>query len=418
MKLRGQRVLFGAMVAAVVAVFTAGCATGATGTAMSGGHREPPDIAAVKAADAAAVLSPLAMSVLNPPWPVVGSDGRRHYAYEMSIVNQSTGTATLQSVQALDADSGTPVGAALTGSALAAMLRVNGTDPHPPVLVPGGSGTLFFDLVEPATAPVPASLTHRISMSFKPASGPAQTIAFSGVPTSVVRRAPVVVSPPLRGDNWVAGEGCCNPITVHRGATLSIDGTVHLAQRFAIDFVRLTPSGAAVTGDPSKLTSYPAFGQQVHAAASGTVVIVLDGLPEQVPGALPPGQTVHSADGNYVVVDIGHGLYAFYAHMQPGSIRVKEGDRVNTGDVLGLLGNTGNTDAPHLHFHIMDGPSPLRSNGVPFVFGAFTGAGQVSDQNALNSPRPGVSVPVNRSVHAGPHHRELPLNLDLLDFRR
>ena len=74
------------------------------------------------------------------------------------------------------------------------------------------------------------------------------------------------MSPPLRGHNWVAGEGCCSPISVHRGATLSIDGTVHLAQRFAIDFVRLTPSGAAVTGDPSRLTSL--FDTHVVAARS------------------------------------------------------------------------------------------------------------------------------------------------------
>ena len=45
--------------------------------------------------------------------------------------------------------------------------------------------------------------------------------------------------------------------------------------------------------------------------------------------------------------------------MQPGSLKVKVGDTVKTGQVLGLLGNSGNTDSPHLHFHVMDGPSPL-----------------------------------------------------------
>jgi hypothetical protein len=75
-----------------------------------------------------------------------------------------------------------------------------------------------------------------------------------------------------------------------------------------------------------------------------------------------------------VVVKIAPKRFAFYAHMQPGSLRVKEGDRVRKGQILGLLGNTGNTDAPHLHFHIMDGPSPLQSNGLPVRALALHGA--------------------------------------------
>lgn len=100
-----------------------------------------------------------------------------------------------------------------------------------------------------------------------------------------------------------------------------------------------------------------------------------DGLPEQTPGALPTGRRVRSAGANHAVVRIATRRFAFSVHMQPGSLRVRVGDRVRAGQVLGLLGNTGNTDAPHLHFHIMDGPSPLQSNGVPFVLSRFTGEG-------------------------------------------
>ena len=79
--------------------------------------------------------------------------------------------------------------------------------------------------------------------------------------------------------------------------------------------------------------------------------------------------TVQMAAGNHVVVDIGEGRFAFYAHMQPGSVRVKVGDTGQDQEqVLGLLGNSGNTDTPHLHFHVMDGPSPLVANGLPYVF--------------------------------------------------
>ena len=61
--------------------------------------------------------------------------------------------------------------------------------------------------------------------------------------------------------------------------------------------------------------------------------------------------------------DIGEGNYAFYAHLKTGSVKVKAGDQLSAGQVIATLGNTGNTDAPHLHFHVMSTPDPLRSNG-------------------------------------------------------
>jgi murein DD-endopeptidase MepM/ murein hydrolase activator NlpD len=97
--------------------------------------------------------------------------------------------------------------------------------------------------------------------------------------------------------------------------------------------------------------------------------------------------------------------------MQPGSVRVKVGDKVKTGQVLGLLGNSGNTDGPHLHFHVMDGPSPLVSNGLPFVFESFTGQGRVTDEQP-----PGDVVTIDKDALSGPHTNELPLLNQVVSF--
>jgi murein DD-endopeptidase MepM/ murein hydrolase activator NlpD len=143
------------------------------------------------------------------------------------------------------------------------------------------------------------------------------------------------------------------------------------------------------------------------------VVATEDDLPEQIPGKLPEDATIQMAGGNYAVVDIGNGRYAFYAHMQPGSVRVKAGDKVTTGQVLGLLGNSGNTDTPHLHFHVMDGPSPLLANGLPYVFTSFVGDGRLTDEQPLFT---GGEVTIDKGAMAGPHENEMPLYDQVVSF--
>jgi murein DD-endopeptidase MepM/ murein hydrolase activator NlpD len=81
--------------------------------------------------------------------------------------------------------------------------------------------------------------------------------------------------------------------------------------------------------------------------------------------------------------------------------------------VLGLLGNTGNTDAPHLHFHMMDGPAPLLSNGIPYVFTTFVGNGAVTDADPVFEGKP---TPIDAASLAGPHRDVLPRDLQLVTF--
>ena len=101
------------------------------------------------------------------------------------------------------------------------------------------------------------------------------------------------------------------------------------------------------------------------------MVAAVDGLPEQVPGRTPTGLTLDQYAGNHIVQDLGNGNYALYAHIKTGAVKVKPGDPLTTGQVIGSVGNSGNSDAPHLHFHVMSTPDPLRSDGLPFVFTSF-----------------------------------------------
>jgi murein DD-endopeptidase MepM/ murein hydrolase activator NlpD len=144
----------------------------------------------------------------------------------------------------------------------------------------------------------------------------------------------------------------------------------------------------------------------------------LGSLPDQAPGSLPDPSaiTLDTVDGNHVVLDIGGGNFAFYAHMQPGSVRVKVGDRMRRGQVLGLLGNTGNSSAPHLHFHIMNGPSVLGSDGLPYVEDGFALAGTVS--RAQFDAATSLEGVWNQGLFPRPDPRraQYPLDLDIVDF--
>jgi murein DD-endopeptidase MepM/ murein hydrolase activator NlpD len=90
-----------------------------------------------------------------------------------------------------------------------------------------------------------------------------------------------------------------------------------------------------------------------------------------------------NAAGNAVIVRVGEGQYAIYAHLRPGSIRVKQGDAVSASDELGRIGNSGHSLAPHLHFHVADGPDVFASEGLPFVIPAFQLVGRVDSLGGL-----------------------------------
>ena len=138
----------------------------------------------------------------------------------------------------------------------------------------------------------------------------------------------------------------------------------HRSQRRAADLLMTGDDGKTFHGDGKKNTDYLAYGQDVLAVADGTVETAIDGVPENAPGAANP----YFALGNIVIVKHGPTLYSAYAHMQPGKLRVKPGQAVKRGAVLGLCGNSGNTSEPHLHFQLQDAPLFEASFGVEAVF--------------------------------------------------
>jgi len=250
----------------------------------------------------------------------------------------------------------------------------------------------------------PATVQHRVY--FVQGSGDSVRTQELDGPAIPVAREAAAVGPPLRGGVWLTGNGPA-PETGHRRALIPVGGVPSIAQRFAIDYVKVGDDHLTFIGNRLENTSYHAYGQDAIAVANGVVVAVKDSIPENVPGitsrAVPI--TLETVGGNHVILDLGGGRYAFYAHLQPGSLKVKLGDRVKRGQTLGLVGNSGNSTEPHLHFHIADGTTPLQSEGLPYLHDSFQLLGRCVSFS-LGCERP---APATRS-------RELPMGNMLIRF--
>jgi murein DD-endopeptidase MepM/ murein hydrolase activator NlpD len=191
-------------------------------------------------------------------------------------------------------------------------------------------------------------------------------------------------------------------------------------QRFAIDWLQLDAEGRLVVGDPSRVENWVGYNQPVLAVADGTVVSVRNDFEDQRPGALPdPASftTLEAVDGNHVVLDIGGGFFVFYAHFKKGSVTVSPGDRVRASQELARLGNSGNTSAPHAHVHVMAGPSPLGSTGLPYVYQSFTRTGTIDPERwaAVGDDLTGSWGDRGR-VTPTQHANQLPLDLHIVNW--
>jgi hypothetical protein len=368
------------------------------------------------------VFTPVIASTLSlEAHPIRGTDGAYHVVYELLLTNTKSFPATIRSIDVLAGASGSEVITSFSGGDLLSRLRTLAPEPAKDAIIEPNAARLFYiELTFGDSAHIPKVLEHRLHLIGAPNPGPAkpQPLDYVVAPLKIADDRPLIIGPPLAGAGWVAANGCCNPGIVHRGSVLSVNGALYDAQRFAIDWMRFDEHGRLVHGDLADVHNYSDYGADVLAVADSRVVSTLNNLDDQVPGRLPDPSsiTIDTVDGNHVVLDLGGGRFAFYAHLQKNSVRVKPGDEVKKGAILGKLGNTGNTSAPHLHFHIINRPSPLASDGLPYLIDAFDFAGQVDI--AAFEAAPDITGDWGKGRVAKPdrREREFPLDVNIINF--
>src|SRR5271165_1785122 len=222
------------------------------------------------------------MQVSVPTPPVAfRADGQWHLCYEIYINNFKSNPWTVESIEA-KSDKGV------------SLLNVSGANLdkvmfHPAVaqdkkggpgadIAPGETVVAYLWIDLPVSTPIPARLQHEITLK-KP--GDPNTYVLAAPSTAVATKLPEIVSP-LRGKNWAAGNGPANS-SAHRRALIVVDGTPHISQRYAIDWVQIGDDNQTFTGDPSDNHSYHCFGVEAHGIADAVVVEVKDGIPENTP---------------------------------------------------------------------------------------------------------------------------------------
>jgi hypothetical protein len=220
----------------------------------------------------------------------------------------------------------------IDGATLAAATQNLFTRAPVPAIPSSGAVAVEVDLaLAPGT--VPAQVTNRIAYTL-PEGSPSAVVLdaaegqVDGPKVAVNRRPAIVIKPPLAGDGWLATAACCGP-NPHRDLRLAIDGRrIETGETFAVDWGRLD-GNRLCEGDCSTNEQFFGFGADVLAVADGTVVFTQDGEPEQTPGAVKPAEKQSQIGGNKVILKIAPKVFAAYEHLQPGSLTVKVGDKVN-----------------------------------------------------------------------------------------
>ncbi|WP_293786687.1 M23 family metallopeptidase [uncultured Pedobacter sp.] len=315
--------------------------------------------------------------------------------YELYLTNFSASPIRLQRMEFLDGDrkSNVPL-LSFDSPELKTMVKILGSDNTKDALSieAGQSAVVYIEAKTSKKIPFPNHIIHRIITSTDSLDGAAINTHTSKLQT---------LHAPVSGSDWIAADGPGNSIDNHhwRG-NIVLGGRAVNSRRFAIDWKKVKDS-VSFSGDAANVRSYFCYGEEIFAVADGTVITATDGLPDNIPGhgkAFHPAVplTFEKLPGNHIVIDLGDGHYAHYMHMKPGTVRVKKGDHVSKGQLLGNIGNSGDAREPHLHFEVTTSAKLLSGEGIPYVIDHY----RSGSQKGLDDL----------------HHNELPKEKEIVDF--
>lgn len=234
----------------------------------------------------------------------------------------------------------------------------------------------------PLNNPLPNKVSHQLA--FRDTLNNKDLIIEGGIFSPRISESPIIINSPVKGNNWLFINQ--STLAYHFYMLFFLNGTLGTGERYAFDNLQFDEQGEFYSGDPTINESYYNYKDTLYAVANGTVVKIKDGRPENAGNSHNVEFTeADELGGNYLIMEIENSNYAFYAHCVPNSFMVQVGDVITEGTPIALLGNSGNSDAPHLHFQICDSPEFFATNGLPFVLKKYTKTGDFPIFNTQNT---------------------------------
>lgn len=328
------------------------------------------------------------ITTADPPLPFViqyigtntlqlfkGND-KWHVAYQLLVINNSPAPIQIKSIKIK------PFHSSLTTEQIAlaysSLSQANTLQPQNPLLQPSESGIIYFFLNFKHSCDVLHLQEFNNWFIIETENKPQTLQLIVPKPLYIDEERPIVLSPPLRGEKYYASGGPSNT-SGHRRTIITFNGQLLLPEQYAIDFIQYDTNGFYRNEGKSN-SDFVIYNEKVLAVDDGVVVRTVDGIQENVPFVPPPLSTLNTISGNFILLKLKSNHYVMYAHLIPGSILVKAGDKVKRKEVLARVGNSGNSGAPHLHFQITDKPepvgldklpNPLNAQGRPWLFDHF-----------------------------------------------
>ena len=302
-------------------------------------------------------------------------DGEMCIAYELHITNFGLDSLLIKSIK-IFADNDTLPYKIYSGDYLIKSLsriKVPTSSKNDTIVRPGQRAILYALLSFPE-GKLPQKLYHRVEYDILSGNQIKNEVITTGGKISIDQNEKaIVIDSPVQEGIWQISNSVADGYVGHRqGAIRPYNGIPYSRQRYAIDLIRLNGKGEAVQGNFHDNLNWFSYNSDVLAVADAYVVDIHDNDPECPPLMSDDERLakITSLGGNYIILDLGNSMYAEYAHLKPGSILVKKGDKVRKGQLLAKVGSSGNSTVPHLHFGI-NRDVPANGQPIPFVFNTY-----------------------------------------------
>lgn len=303
---------------------------------------------------------------------LINANNKNYLAYELNIFNNYKASIEFKKVEIIDLSSTELPIASFDSIYISKNLErpdLRGKNDSK-IISSNQFGVLNINLEFKDVKNIPEKIFHRLHFNINKGNGESIPYTFESTILDIPIKTKLTLGLPFnKKGKWLyEAEG-------HKNSRFFSNGKVIYPQRFALDWIFVNDDEKFAKNNVKQNKNWYGYGLDIVSVEDGVVVDIKDGIIENEPlsDEMAVRINLETLAGNYVVIDIGNDLYAVYGHLIPNSLKVNIGDKIKKGQLIGLLGNSGNSDLPHLHFQLVSKSiKPMGGEGIPFHLKEYT----------------------------------------------